>query len=66
MARSEGDGTGRLAMDTILTRKENDGETNGYGLITGGSKLGIDLLESKDLKEEILETFEDSWGISPG
>jgi hypothetical protein len=66
MARSEGDGTGKLAMDTILNRKYEDGEENGIGIIVPGSNAGIHLLINKDLKEEILEVFESTWGISPG
>jgi pimeloyl-ACP methyl ester carboxylesterase len=66
MARSEGDGTGELAMNTILTRKELDEEKNGIGFIVPGSNVGYTLLVNKDLKENILEVFEDTWGISPG
>lgn len=66
MAASEGDGTGGLAIDTIMTRKVEDGETNGDGVYVSGSSLGLNLLKNKDLKERILEQFENSWDISPG
>jgi alpha-beta hydrolase superfamily lysophospholipase len=66
MAASDGDGTGGLAIDTIMTQKTDDGETNGDGVYVPGSSLGINLLRNKDLKERILLQFEASWGLSPG
>jgi pimeloyl-ACP methyl ester carboxylesterase len=66
MAASEGDGTGVLAINTTMTRKVEDGETNGDGVFIEGSSLGIDLLKNSDLKERILLQFENSWGLSPG
>ncbi|MFW3145713.1 MAG: alpha/beta hydrolase [Thermoplasmatota archaeon] len=61
MAASEGDGTGKLAIDTVMERKTSSDETNGVGVFVPGSKVGISLLESGDLKERIYQVIEDGW-----
>jgi pimeloyl-ACP methyl ester carboxylesterase len=66
IATSEGDGAGKLAMNTTLATKEADGETNGEGFYVEGSAMGIDLLKNSGLKELILLTFDRSWEINPG
>jgi hypothetical protein len=66
MARSEGDGNAKAAMDRILTLKDEDEEKNGIGFIVPGSYTGIHLLRNIDLKDKIVEVFDATWGISPG
>jgi hypothetical protein len=64
MAAGEGDGTGKLAMDTILTRKEIDGEKNGVGyFVVGSSQVGMPLFEYKSLRGQILEVLQDGWDL---
>ena len=65
LAASEGDGTGKLAIDTILTRKFEDGENNGLGVFVPGSGVGMPLMEDQDLKAGILDTFDLGWNIQP-
>jgi alpha-beta hydrolase superfamily lysophospholipase len=59
---SEGDGTGNLAMNTILERKLDDGEHNGIGVIMEGSKKGMVLIEDQELRSEILKMVKDTLG----
>jgi pimeloyl-ACP methyl ester carboxylesterase len=64
LAASDGDGTGELAIDTILTTKELDGEKNGVGyFVIGSSQVGMPLFEYKSLKEQIIEVLEDGWNV---
>jgi pimeloyl-ACP methyl ester carboxylesterase len=67
LAASQGDGTGEMAMNTILTRKENDDEKNGIGVFVPGSKVGSVLLNDEDLKEQISLVLELGWEVeAPG
>jgi pimeloyl-ACP methyl ester carboxylesterase/uncharacterized C2H2 Zn-finger protein len=66
LSASEGDGTGNLMINTILTEKDENGEKNGIGFIIPGSNVGIHLLANNDLKAEIYRVLDDTWGFSPG
>jgi len=64
LVSGEGDGTGKLATDTILSRKELDGENNGVGyFVIGSSQVGMPLFEYDSMKEKILEILEEGWEV---
>ncbi len=64
LAASEGDGTAELAMNTILTRMEEDGEKNGQGVFVAGSQVGIPLMSNPDMRAAILITLDKGWDLS--
>ncbi|MBN1539515.1 MAG: hypothetical protein JW939_05170 [Candidatus Thermoplasmatota archaeon] len=65
LAASEGDGTAKLAMDTILDRMEQDGETNGEGVFVPGSARGIKLLGNKEFVEHLDDHLGKGWETTP-
>ncbi|MEA3557725.1 MAG: hypothetical protein U9R75_00555 [Candidatus Thermoplasmatota archaeon] len=65
LAASEGDGTGGLAINTIMERKAGDDETNGHGVYVPGSDKGITLLSNNDLWNYILDIMKVGWVLNP-
>ncbi|MFO8050096.1 MAG: alpha/beta hydrolase [Thermoplasmatota archaeon] len=63
LAASEGDGTGKKAVDTIMELKEGQEEYNGHGVFVPGSEKGIDLLSNEELKDYMMEIFQMGWDL---
>lgn len=64
-AYSEGDGTSKLAVDTILELKDDQDESNGYGFYIEGTAKGLPLLDDEDLNEGILQVIDSGWKAAP-
>lgn len=65
LAAGQGDGTAKLAIDTILERKEKDGETNGEGVFVPGSARGLILLDNMEFVEHLDEYLVKGWETTP-
>lgn len=65
LVSSEGDGTGKLAIDTILEIKAQQDEYNGDGIFVEGTQKGLPLLYDDDVYEYILGEIDSAWGFTP-